>query len=91
MRLNIFIRSKMMELAEACQTILELRYSARLKIHLLMKRILRKFGYPQDLQEADTHLVLEQADLLWHSRLTKVYPIVKTAKRCFYQWMDLLS
>ncbi len=38
--------------------------SARAKIRVLVKRILRRYGYPPDLQEAATDLVLEQAELL---------------------------
>jgi type I restriction enzyme R subunit len=37
---------------------------ARAKIRVLVKRILRKYGYPPDLQDAATNLVLEQAELL---------------------------
>ncbi len=40
------------------------KQGARAKIRILVKRILRKFGYPPDLQEAATDLVLEQAELL---------------------------
>jgi len=38
--------------------------SARAKIRVLVKRILRKYGYPPDLQDHATDLVLEQAELL---------------------------
>ncbi|MEY2487735.1 MAG: type restriction enzyme subunit [Verrucomicrobiota bacterium] len=41
-----------------------LRESARAKIKVLVKRILRKHGYPPDLQDEATKLVLQQADLL---------------------------
>jgi type I restriction enzyme R subunit len=41
-----------------------LRESARAKIKVLVKRILRKHGYPPDLQDAATKLVLAQAELL---------------------------
>ena len=37
---------------------------ARAKIRVLVRRILRKHGYPPDLQEAVTTLVLEQAEEL---------------------------
>ena len=37
---------------------------ARAKMRILVKRILRKYGYPPDLQDAATTLVLEQAELL---------------------------
>ena len=38
--------------------------SARAKIKVLVKRILRKHGYPPDLQDEATKLVLQQAELL---------------------------
>src|SRR5438045_1085171 len=41
-----------------------LRESARAKIKVLVKRILRKYGYQQELQEQDTKLVIQQAELL---------------------------
>ncbi len=41
-----------------------LRESARAKIKVLVKRILRKHGYPPDLQDEATKLVLQQAELL---------------------------
>ena len=41
-----------------------LRESARAKIKVLVKRILKKHGYPPDLQEQATKLVLAQAELL---------------------------
>lgn len=40
------------------------KQSARAKIRILVKRILRKYGYPPDLEEAATNTVLEQAELL---------------------------
>ncbi|GAB6043940.1 type I restriction endonuclease subunit R [Endothiovibrio diazotrophicus] len=40
------------------------RESARAKIRVLVKRILRRYGYPPDLQEGATRLVLEQAEVL---------------------------
>jgi type I restriction enzyme, R subunit len=44
---------------------LTLRESARAKIKVLVKRILRKHGYPPpDLQDEATKLVLQQAELL---------------------------
>lgn len=33
-------------------------------MRVLVKRILRQYGYPPDLQEAATRTVLEQAELL---------------------------
>ncbi len=41
-----------------------LRESARAKIKVMVKRILRKHGYPPDLQEAAVKTVLAQAELL---------------------------
>lgn len=41
-----------------------LRESARAKIRVLVKRILKKHGYPPDLQEEATRTVLQQAELL---------------------------
>ena len=41
-----------------------LRESARAKIKVLVKRILRKHGYPPDLQDEATKRVLQQAELL---------------------------
>ena len=38
--------------------------SARAKMRVLVKRILRKFGYPPDLRDKATQTVLEQAELL---------------------------
>jgi type I restriction enzyme R subunit len=40
------------------------KQGARAKIRVLVKRILRQYGYPPDLQDAATELVLEQAELL---------------------------
>ena len=38
--------------------------SVRAKIRVLVKRILKKYGYPPDKQEAATRTVLEQAEML---------------------------
>jgi type I restriction enzyme R subunit len=40
------------------------RESARAKIKVMVKRILKKHGYPPDLQEEATKTVLAQAELL---------------------------
>lgn len=40
------------------------KQGARAKIRVLVKRILRQYGYPPDLQDAAADLVLEQAELL---------------------------
>ena len=41
-----------------------IRESARAKIRVMVRRILRKHGYPPDLQAEATKLVLEQAEAL---------------------------
>lgn len=43
------------------------RENARAKIRVMVKRILRKYGYPPDKQEKATRLVLEQAEVLCQS------------------------
>ena len=40
------------------------KQTARAKMRVLVKRILRKYGYPPDLQDAATKTVLEQAEAL---------------------------
>jgi type I restriction enzyme, R subunit len=40
------------------------REAVRAKLRVLVKRILRKYGYPPDKQEAATKTVLEQAEVL---------------------------
>ena len=40
------------------------RESARARTRVLVKRILRKHGYPPDLQDAAVQTVLEQAEAL---------------------------
>lgn len=40
------------------------RESARAKLRVLVKRILRKYGYPPDKQEQATELVLAQTEVL---------------------------
>lgn len=40
------------------------RENARAQIHVMVKRILRKYGYPPDKQARATELVLEQATVL---------------------------
>jgi type I restriction enzyme R subunit len=42
----------------------QVRENARAQIRVLVKRVLRKFGYPPDLQQRATELVLEQAEVL---------------------------
>lgn len=40
------------------------KQNARAKIRVIVKRILRHYGYPPDLEESATNLVLEQAELI---------------------------
>ncbi|MEO2013154.1 MAG: type I restriction enzyme endonuclease domain-containing protein [Fuerstiella sp.] len=40
------------------------RESARAKIRVVVRRILKKFGYPPDMQAAAVKLVLQQAEAL---------------------------
>jgi type I restriction enzyme R subunit len=40
------------------------REMARARMRVLVKRILRKYGYPQDLQDAAVQTVLQQAEVL---------------------------
>ena len=41
-----------------------LRESAQAQIGVLVRRILRKYGYPPDKQEKATQVVLQKAELL---------------------------
>lgn len=43
------------------------RESMRANLRLLVKRVLRKYKYPPDLQDAAVELVLEQAQALGES------------------------
>ena len=40
------------------------RASARARIRVLVKRILRKYGYPPDLEDAAVQNILQQAEVL---------------------------
>ena len=42
----------------------QIRENARAQIRVLVKRILRKHGYPPDMQQRATDLVLEQTEVL---------------------------
>ena len=42
----------------------QLKESVQAQLRLLVKRILRKYGYPPDKQERATQTVLEQAEVL---------------------------
>ncbi|MFZ1828449.1 MAG: type I restriction enzyme endonuclease domain-containing protein [Candidatus Competibacteraceae bacterium] len=43
----------------------ERREAARARMRILVKRILRKYGYPPDLQDAAVQTVLRQAEVLF--------------------------
>ena len=60
-----FIAHELVKAVRANVTIdWSVKQNARAKIRVLVKRILRKYGYPPDLQEAATETVIEQAELL---------------------------
>ena len=40
------------------------RESARARLRILVKKILRKYGYPPDLQDSAVQTVLQQAEAL---------------------------
>lgn len=42
----------------------QVRENARAQIRVMVKRILREHGYPPDLQQRATELVLQQAEVL---------------------------
>ena len=42
----------------------QMRENVRARLRVLVKRILRKYGYPPDKQEKATQTVLEQAEVL---------------------------
>ena len=48
----------------ACELVETVRKNVRAQLRVLVKRILRKYGYPPDKQEKATQTVLEQAALL---------------------------
>lgn len=41
-----------------------LKETVRAKLRVMVRRILKKYGYPPDLQEKTTKTVLEQAEVL---------------------------
>ena len=45
-----------------------IRENVRAQLRVLVKRILRKYGYPPDKQEKATQTVLEQAEVLSKER-----------------------
>ncbi len=43
-----------------------IKESVRAKLRVMVRRILRKYGYPPDKQEKATQTVLQQAEVLCH-------------------------
>jgi type I restriction enzyme, R subunit len=59
--LNVAILEKVRENASIDWTIKE---SVKAKLKVIIKRILRQFGYPPDMQMLATETVLKQAELI---------------------------
>lgn len=58
-------RARLLETVKRDATIdWNLRESARAKMRVMVKRLLRKYGYPPDEQEHATQLVLTQAEVV---------------------------
>lgn len=63
-RLRVIAHELLMSLRENVSVDWAHRESARARLRVLVKRILRKYGYPPDLQDAAVQTVLQQAELL---------------------------
>jgi len=63
-KLRVIIHELLVSLRENVAVDWAHRESARARLRVLVKRILRKYGYPPDRQEKATETVLEQAALL---------------------------
>jgi len=60
-----FLAQELVERVKQSVTIdWQVRENARAHIRVLVKRVLRKYGYPPDMQTRATELVLEQAEVL---------------------------
>ena len=60
-----FLAQELVERVKQSVTIdWQVRENARAHIRVLVKRVLRKYGYPPDMQARATELVLEQAEVL---------------------------
>ena len=57
------IRGYHQRAVETARIIEQMKESSRAKLRVLVKRVLRKYGYPPDKQEKATQTVLEQAEL----------------------------
>ena len=58
------------------------RQSARAEIRRRVKRILRKYGYPRDLQDAAVQNVLQQAEALSAERKAATYHLKNVNNLC---------
>jgi type I restriction enzyme R subunit len=63
-KLKVIATELILKVRESVTIDWTLRESARAKIRVMVRRILRKHGYPPDLQEEATKLVLQQAEVL---------------------------
>ncbi|HCT2037990.1 TPA: type I restriction endonuclease subunit R [Klebsiella pneumoniae] len=63
-KLKLIAHELLMSLRENVSVDWAHRESARARMRVLVKRILRKYGYPPDLQEAAVQTVLQQAEAL---------------------------
>jgi type I restriction enzyme R subunit len=63
-QLTIIARELLAQVRNSVSIDWTLKESARAKIRVMVKRILRKYGYPPDLAEKATDTVLEQAELV---------------------------
>jgi type I restriction enzyme R subunit len=60
-----FIAHELMKMIQQNVTIdWTVKQSARAHIRVMVRRILRKYGYPPDMQEKATETVLQQAELI---------------------------
>lgn len=63
-QLTIIARELLAQVRNSVTIDWTLKESARARIRVMVKRILRKYGYPPDLAEKATNTVLEQAELV---------------------------
>jgi type I restriction enzyme R subunit len=63
-QLRVIAHELLMSLRENVTVDWAHRESARARLRVLVKRILRKYGYPPDLEDAAVRTVLEQAEVL---------------------------
>lgn len=66
-KLKLIAHELLMSLRENVSVDWAHRDSARARMRVLVKRILRKYGYPPDLQDTAVQTVLQQAEALSHS------------------------